>query len=150
MEEQHKQVVSDIKNGKYDVTPGRKIFAEEHVFNDRPLLEALIEYLQSEGGSETLELVLQKPLKPKFESQFKFTIMARLSNSKFPVPEARVSIKLISSFQKAVELLTGKTDETGAFSGSVDLPPGQPGHCAILLSCFSDYGNDEIRAFISE
>lgn len=149
MEEQHKQAVNDIKNGKYDFTPGDPLLSEECVFNDRALEDVLLEYLKEQGDSEVMELVIHEPLKPKFSSQFGFSIVARLCNSKLPVPEAKVSIKLISSFQKAIELMAGKTDDSGAFSGSVELPPGQPGHCAILLSCSSEYGNDELRAFIS-
>ncbi|MCL1893265.1 MAG: hypothetical protein FWG02_03365 [Holophagaceae bacterium] len=149
MEDQHKQIVSDVKSGKYDFTPADQSFAEEKVFNNRPLEDVIVEYLQAEGDKETMEMILKKPLTPKFGTTFTFSIIARLCNSKFPVPEAKVSVKLISSFKKAIELLTGKTDASGGFSASIDLPPSQPGHCAILLSCFSEHGNDEIRAFIS-
>jgi hypothetical protein len=150
MEEQHKNAVIDIKNGKYETTPIYQTPDEDHVFSDRPLEEALIEYLQNEGAIETMELILDGPLTPKFGSLFHFSLTARFCNSKFPIADAKVSVKLISSFKKTVELMIGKTDQHGKFSASIDLPPSQPGNCAIMLSSVSEHGNDEIRAFISE
>jgi len=149
MEEQHKQMVGDIKNGKYDFAPNSQDLAQQSIFNDRPLEEAIIEYLQDEGDIETLELILSKPLLPKFDSAFSFSVQARLCISKHPVSGAQISVRLISNLKTALLLITGKTDDQGVFSASVNLPPSQPGRCAILVSCASEYGNDEIRALIS-
>jgi hypothetical protein len=150
MEEQHKNVVADIKNGKYETTPFSQVTSEGGVFSDRPLEEAIFEYLQNEGAVEALELILARPLAPKYGSSFDFSLTARLCNSKSPIVDAKVSVKLISNFEKPVELMTGKTDQHGKFTASVGLPPSQPGNCAILLSSVSEHGNDEIRAIISE
>jgi hypothetical protein len=62
---------------------------------------------------------------------------------------AEVTLRLVSSLKKATTLLTGRTDAEGTFSGQVDLPPSQPGHCAIVVSCSSDAGSDEFRALIA-
>jgi hypothetical protein len=105
--------------------------------------------LKKDGGFETLELVLQAPLYPKFSSSLTFSMEARLCISQFPIPEADVSIKFVSSITKAFVLMTGKTDSNGKFGATIDLPPSQPGNCAILVSCASEHGNDEIRALIS-
>lgn len=149
MDEQHKTVIRDIKNGKYDTTPADPELAEATVFTDRPLDQAILEYLQQEGDVDTLELVLEEPMRPTFGAQFPFRIRARLCISQNPVAGAEVAVRLVSSLKKATTLLVGKTDAEGVFAGQVDLPPSQPGHCAIVLTCASESGSDELRALIA-
>jgi len=149
MDEQHKTVIRDIKNGKYDTTPADPELAEATVFTDRPLDQAILEYLQQEGDVDTLELVLEEPMRPTFGAQFPFKIRARLCISQNPVAGAEVAVRLVSSLKKATTLLVGKTDAEGVFAGQVELPPSQPGHCAIVLTCASESGSDELRALIA-
>ena len=149
MDDQHKSVIRDIKNGKYDTTPNDPLLAERSVFNDKPLDQAILEYLQAEGDTDTLELVLDEPPTPKFGERFQVRIRARLCVSQNPVAGADVAVRLISSLKKAGTLTTGRTDADGNFSTQVELPPSQPGHCALLISCASEFGNDEIRALIT-
>lgn len=148
MDEQHKAVIRDIKNGKYDTTPAD--LAEKQVFNDRPLDQAILEYLQQEGEVDTLELVVDAPLKPRFGTLFPLVLRARLSHSQNPVPGAEIGIRMVSSLKKAVPLLSGRTDAEGIFRGDVELPGSQPGQCAVVVSCTSDAGNDEIKALVTE
>jgi hypothetical protein len=148
MEEQHKAVIRDIKNGKYDTTPNDPQLAEKSVFNDRPLDQAILEYLAQEGDTDTLELVLEEPLAPTFGTPFPFRIRARLCVSQAPLAGADVTVRIISSLKKAAVIASGRTDPDGLFTGVVDLPPSQPGHCAVVLSCTSEFGNDEVRALI--
>lgn len=148
MDEQHRAIIRDIKNGKYDRGP-QDILDEQRVFNDRPLDQAILEYLQQEGDVDTLELVLDEPLKPIFGSNFHIRIMARLCISQNPVVGADVVIRLVSSLKKTTTLLAGKADKDGVFTGEVELPPSQPGHCALLVSCSSDAGADELRVMIT-
>ncbi len=148
MDEQHKAVIRDIKNGKYDTTPAD--LAEKQVFNDRPLDQAILEYLQQEGEVDTLELVVDAPLKPRFGTLFPLTLRARLSHSQNPVPGAEIGIRMVSSLKKAVPLLSGRTDAEGVFRGDVEIPGSQPGQCAVVVSCTSDAGNDEIKALVTE
>jgi len=149
MEDQHKAVIRDIKNGKYDTTPNDTRLAEQAVFNDRPLDQAILEYLAQEGEVDTLEMVLDEPMAPVFGSPFVFRIRARLSVSQAPLAGADVTVRIISSLKKAGTLATGRTDAEGAFTAKVDLPPSQPGHCAIIIACVSEFGNDEVRALIT-
>jgi len=149
MNEQHKTVIRDIKNGKYDTTPQDPELAEAQVFTDRSLDQAILEYLQQEGDVDTMELVLDEPMRPTFGASFAFRIRARLCISQNPVPGAEVTVRLVSSLKKAIILLTGRTDKEGSFSGQMELPPSQPGHCAIVVSCTSEAGSDEFRALIA-
>ena len=146
MDEQHRAVIRDIKNGKYDQTPPDLL--EQQAFNDRPLDQAILEFLQQEGDVETLELVLDQPLKPAFGETFQVQVRARLCQSQSPVPDAEVTVKLLSSLKKATSLLSGRTDREGRFAGEVQLPPSQPGQCAVLVSCASDQGFDELKAAV--
>ena len=149
MDDQHKSVIRDIKNGKYDTTPIDPEAAEQRVFNDRPLDQAILEYLAHEGDADTLEMVLDQPIRPVFGERFAFSIRARLCASQSPVPGADVTVRLISSFKKTGLLAGGKTDADGFFSAQVDLPPSQPGHCAVVITCASEFGNDEMRALLT-
>lgn len=144
MDEQHRAVIRDIKNGKYDLTPPDLL--EQQAFNDRPLDQAILEFLQQEGDVDTLELVLDQPLKPTFGSLFQVQIRARLCQSQSPVAGAEINIKLVSSLKKATGLLSGRTSSEGLFTGEVQLPPSQPGQCAVVISCTSDQGFDEVKA----
>ena len=144
MDEQHRAVIRDIKNGKYDLTPPDLL--EQQAFNDRPLDQAILEFLQQEGDVDTLELVLDEPMKPAFGNLFRVQIRARLCQSQSPVSGAEVSVKLVSSLKKATGLLSGRTGADGLFTGEVQLPPSQPGQCAVVVSCTSDQGFDELKA----
>lgn len=148
MDEQHKAVIRDIKNGKYDTTPAEGESAEQQVFNDRPLDQAILEYLQQEGDVDTLEMVVEEPMRPTFGSTFPLRVKARLCISQNPVGGAEVTIRMISSLKKATTLLTGKTGPDGTFQGQIEVPPSQPGHCALLVGCSSDAGSDEMRVVI--
>ena len=149
MDEQHRAVIRDIKNGKYDTTPTDPQQAELRVFNDRPLDQAILEYLAHEGDTDTLELVLDQALRPVFGERFRFSVKARLCISHAPVAGAEIQVRLISSMKKASPLAMGRTDAEGRYAGMVDLPGSQPGHCAVVITCSSEAGNDEIRALIT-
>jgi hypothetical protein len=146
MDEQHRAIIRDIKNGKYDLTPPDVL--EHQAFNDRPLDQAILEFLQLEGDVETLELVLDQPMKPTFGALFRVQVKARLCQSQSPVADAEVSVKLVSSLKKATGLLSGRTGPDGLFTGEVQLPPSQPGQCAVVVSCTSDQGFDELKATV--
>jgi len=146
MDEQHRAIIRDIKNGKYDLTPPDVL--EHQAFNDRPLDQAILEFLQMEGDVETLELVLDQPMKPTFGALFRVQVKARLCQSQSPVADAEISVKLVSSLKKATGLLSGRTGSDGLFTGEVQLPPSQPGQCAVVVSCTSDQGFDELKATV--
>src|SRR5512133_331490 len=146
MDEQHRAVIRDIKNGKYDQTPPDLL--EKQAFNERPLDQAILEFLQLEGDVDTLELVLDQPLKPAFGESFQVQVRARLCQSQSPVADAEVSVKLVSSLKKATSLLSGRTGSDGHFTGEVQLPPSQPGQCAVVVSCTCEQGFDELKALV--
>ena len=146
MDEQHKSIIRDIKAGKYDTTPADDL--EKEAFNDRPLDQSILEFLQREGDIETLEMVLDQPMKPVFGQPFPLQFKVRLSRSQAPVSGAEVTVKLVSSLKKAVVLSAGKTDAQGVFASEVELPPSQPGQCALLVTCAGEHGMDEVKAII--
>ena len=146
MDDQHRAVIRDIKNGKYDLTPPDPL--EQQAFNDRPLDQAILEFLQLEGDVDTLELVLDQPMRPAFGSLFKVQVRARLCQSQSPVSDAEIAVKLVSSLKKATGLLSGRTGPDGIFTGEIQLPPSQPGQCAVVVTCSSDQGFDEVKATV--
>ena len=123
MDEQHRAVIRDIKNGKYDLTPPDLL--EQQAFNDRPLDQAILEFLQQEGD-----------------------VLVQLCQSQSPVSGAEVSVKLVSSLKKATGLLSGKTGVDGSYEGEVQLPPSQPGQCAVVVTRISDQGFDEVKTTV--
>jgi len=149
MEEQHKRIVDDVKSGKRGAGADADETDSALVFGGRPLEEAILEHIREEGGIDVLELALQGPLAPRFSSPLALAVKARLCASGAPVPGAEFSVKLVSSLKKLFVLAQGRADREGGFAASVDLPPSQPGNCAILVSCASEYGNDAIEAPIT-
>lgn len=149
MDEQHKGVIREIKNGRYDTTPQDLDHGEERVFNERPLDQAILEYLQQEGEVDTLELILDEALHPAFGRPFRIRFRARLCISQAPVPGAEVTVRLVSSLKKAAVLHTGRTSSDGIFEAQVDLPTSQPGQMAVVVTCVSDAGTDELRSLIT-
>jgi hypothetical protein len=149
MEEQHRRVLDQVRSGKYDVTPDWGKVDCLGIFGGRPLEEAIFEFFQEEGGLDVLELVLPRPLAPKFGSLLTFSAKARLSASRLPVPGAEFSVRLVSNLKKQLILAEGESDSEGNFEVSLRLPASQPGNCTMLVSCASKYGNDEIGAPIT-
>lgn len=146
MDEQHKSIIRDIKAGKYDATPPDDV--EKEAFNDRPVDQAILEFLQKEGDVDTLEMVLDQPLKPLFGTTFPVAFKVRLSRSQAPVAGVEVTVKLVSSLKKAVVLESGRTDAAGVYAAQVQIPPSQPGQCALLVTCAGEQGMDEVKALI--
>jgi hypothetical protein len=149
MEEQHRRVVKYVKMGKYDVTPDWDQMDYQSVFGGRPLEEAVLEYIREEGDLDVLELALSEPLSPRFSSTLTLSVQARLCVRRDPVVGADVSVRLVSSLNRQFVLAEGKTDRDGSFMAYLGLPPSQPGNCAILVSCASEHGSDEIEAPIT-
>lgn len=148
MDEQHRNIIKEIKSGKYD-RGAQEGLDEQQVFNDRPLDQAVLDYLQQEGDVDTLEMVIEEPLRPVFGSTFRLHVKVRLCISHSPVSGADVVVRLVSSLKKAITLQVGRTDTEGVFNGSVEIPPSQPGHCALLVGCSSGSGSDEFRVIIT-
>ena len=147
MDQQHRAVIQGIRNGKYDVTPPDHL--EPTAFNDRTLVEAILDHLAQEGEVDTLELVLDRPLVPAFGAPFRIEIQARLCHSRAPVVDAEVVVKLVSGLRRTTPLAAGRTDAQGRYSGEVALPLSQPGHCAVVISCSSPQGADEWMALVT-
>lgn len=146
MDAQHRAVIQDIRNGKYDVTPPDHL--EPTAFNDRTLVEAILEHLAQEGEVDTLELVLDRPLVPAFGTPFHIEVRARLCHSRAPVADADVAVKLVSGLRRTTPLAAGRTDALGRYAGEVVLPLSQPGHCAVVITCTSPQGADEWQALV--
>ncbi|MCE1228308.1 MAG: hypothetical protein LWX11_02285 [Firmicutes bacterium] len=150
MDEQHRMVIRDIKSGKYDSTPSHGDWTEQQIFNDRPLDQAILEYLQHEGDIDTLELVLEEPLVPLFDHPLSVLLKVRRCISHAPIPDGEITIRLVSSLRKATTLLSGKTDAQGLFQGLLQLPGSEPGQCALAITCSGDGGEDEVRIVVKD
>ena len=87
-------------------------------------------------------------MRPVFGSPFRVQFRARLCQSQAPVAGAEVAVKLVSSLKKATGLLAGRTDAEGRFNGEVQIPPSQPGQCAVVVNCTCDQGFDEVKAVV--
>ena len=148
MDDQHKSVIRDIKNGKYDTTPNDPR-GRARVFNDKPLDQAILEYLPRRATPTPWRWSWTSPWSPGSASCSSSAIRARLCVSQNPVAGAEVTVRVLSSLKKAGTLATGRTDVEGLFSAKVELPPSQPGHCAVLIACTSEFGSDELRALIT-
>lgn len=147
MDAQHQAVIRDIRTGKYDLTPPDHL--EPTAFNDRSLVEAVLEHLAREGEVDTLELVLDRPLAPTFGVSFPVEVQARLCHSRAPVADAEVAVRLVSGLRRTTPLANGRTDDQGRYTTEVLLPVREPGHCAVVITCTSPQGMDEWKALVA-
>jgi hypothetical protein len=87
-------------------------------------------------------LELERGIMARMEEQHKRVVL---------ILSAEVAVKLVSSDQKMVELVFGRT-EAGLFDCSIGLHPIQPKRsrrCSIVVSCVAEYGDDALRASVS-
>lgn len=149
MDEQHKSVIQAVKDGAYDAAHRESTKTiDPPPISDRPLDEAILEFMEREGDVERLELVLEFPLDPVHDAPLRLEMWARLCNSWDPVVGANVTVKVAAGAKRSSVIMSGKTDADGRFFGEATLPPLQPEACSLVVICADEtgtHGRDELR-----
>lgn len=150
IDEQHKQVIYEIKSGKYDLAAAllSDPLTEGLIDSKKSLDQVILEYLASEEEKERMELELKNGSELIEGKSTVLSILAKNSKTGKALKGVNVVIKIISTIKKPVTLHEGKTDKNGMVSVEFTVPEFPDGDAALLIQAFSEFGSDEIKQFL--
>jgi hypothetical protein len=131
LEEQHRRMVLNVRQGRHDPA-GMKAFGAG-VISDRGFEEVVREYLSKEMASETLQVTLENPSRFDPGGRHDFLVAARGELTALPVKGVEVTFSLLTPVEKPLLLAQGRTDAQGLYHGSLDIPPVESGGAAVIL-----------------
>jgi hypothetical protein len=163
MEHQHRMMIKAIHAGKFD--DKIRLFAplgsrdrteEDEVaagfdFNEesgRTLDQVILEYLTSEAEQEQLLLVLEAEVELKAGKVAELQLRTRSSRSGDPIAGAKITVKMISTFEGPQILGSGKTDADGLLELAIEVPAVERGTAALILTAQSDLGQAELKQLL--
>jgi len=153
IEEQHRNVISEIKFGKYDKGGGNVVadpLGGDLIDSRKSLDQVILEYLASEAEKERLVLELKGNTTVVEGTPCTLNIVTKSSTSGEALKGVRIVIKIISTVKKPLTIYDGKTDRVGVLSVEFTVPEFPDGHAALLVQAFSDVGTDELKIFIGK
>ncbi len=148
MEHQHKALIRDIHNGKYD-PEGPKPFGYNLVSN-RSLDEVVHEFLTTELGVDRIVVETEGDVLPVEGQPADLVVRVREESTERPVAGAAVVIKLISTAGKPTELFSGKTDTEGRIHASIDVPQSNEAETAIVCQAEASGANAELKRLVKK
>ena len=163
MEHQHRTMMKAIQAGKFD--DKIRLFVPEKNKPDthpsvpldatnsfdladesgRTLDQVILEYLTSEAEQEQLVLVMEDDIDLAAGSSAIATMRTRSSKSGEPIADAKVSIKMISTFGGPRVLAGGSTDREGLVRLPVEIPLVERGTAALIVTATSPIGQAELK-----
>jgi hypothetical protein len=154
IEEQHRQVITEIRGGKYDKGTAAAAksdpLAEGIIDSKKSLDQVILDYLASEEEKERLLLQIQGAQEFVEGSPCTLTISTRSSNTSQPLKGTKIVVKIISTVKKPINVYEGKTDRNGMLVVEFVIPEFPDGNAALLIQAFSDSGSDEIKQLLKK
>jgi hypothetical protein len=157
IEEQHRNVISEIRGGKYDKdlpggprVPAADPLAEAIVDSKKSLDQVILDYLASEEERERMSLQLQGNQELIEGAPVRLTISTKTSRNAEPLKGSKIIVKIISTVKKPITVYEGKTDKSGMLIVEFVIPEFPDGNAALLIQAFSDYGSDEIKRLLAK
>ena len=146
MESQHQTLIREICNGQFD-PDGPKPFGY-NIITNRSLDQVVLDFLDHEMEVERIRLEMED--QPVFVEGTTPTIRLRAieDDSDRPVVDVPVTIKLISTREKPVELHKGVTDSKGRIEVTVEIPKLEGANAAILCQAEGADTRAEIKQLI--
>jgi hypothetical protein len=146
MEGQHQSLVREIRNGKYD-PEGPKPFGY-NIITNRSLDQVVLDWLSREAGVEPIRLEMDshEPLDAGATSTLRLRVVVEASDR--PVADARITVKLISTLDRARELFSGRTGADGRLEATIDVPALAGANAAILCQAEASGSNAELKRLI--
>jgi hypothetical protein len=150
-EEQHRVMITEIKDGKFEkISLGIDPLSAGIIDSKKTLDQVIMDYLASQQEKERLILELKGTRGFIEGSPSTLTVVAKNSNNDEPVKAARIIVKIISTVKKPITVYEGKTDRNGLLIVEFVVPEFPDGHAALLVQAFSDIGSDEIKDVIQK
>jgi hypothetical protein len=136
LEAQHHRMIMNIRQGKLD-PEGVKPFGAG-IISDRGFEEVVLDYLTTQLGSESFQVVLESPGEFVEGETVEVALAARGEKSSLPVEGAKIILQLISTVEKPAVLAEGKTDRKGILRFSLEVPSVEGGNAALILRASKD------------
>lgn len=153
IEEQHRQMITEIRGGKYDKSLGQKndpLVAEGIIDSKKSLDQVILDYLATEEEKERLILKLQGGQEFLEGAPCSLNISTHSSQNSQPLKGTKIVVKIISTVKKPITVYEGKTDRNGVLMVEFVMPDFPEGNAALLVQAFSEIGSDEIKQLIKK
>ena len=146
MEEQHKGMIRDIQNGKYD-KEAPKPFGH-NIITNRGLDEVVLEFLEQNVRLEQirLELIDEQILHEGTRPTVRLKVVEEGSES--PVEGAALQVRLISTEGDPQELFSGASDADGFLEASFEIPSLPGADTALILAAEAGGQRIELRQIV--
>lgn len=170
MDRQHRLMIAEIRNGHYDEqlqelglvaapeeiepTPLGTTDSDAEAFTvgeevargeGHTLDEIILEYLDSKAEQEHLVLMMEVDREFALGQPAALDFRTKASVSGAPVPQTRISVKMISTVTEPATLASGETDAQGELRLNLDVPDLQRGSSALIVTASSGIGTAEIK-----
>ncbi len=156
MENQHKTIIVAIKKGRFEelVAPkekkeGKVVKVEEEEPSKKSLDEMIKTHMQKAAASDTLELIVPKDIEFFAGGKYSFKVFCRTSITEKPIPNAKVHVKILTTFMGTAELSNGISNEKGEAFLNFEIPAFKHGNAAIvILGISKDFGTGEYKQLV--
>jgi len=130
LESQHRQVMRWIKGGKFD-EGGPPPFGAS-IISKRGFDEVVLEFIQSQSGSEPIEIVPKGDAKPTAGSDFAIHVLIKSAVGAAPTGGAAVSALIRVEGSEPEKIFSDKAGADGLVSGMVGIPAKAKGGSLLL------------------
>ncbi len=131
LEKQHRQLVVEVKLGKFSKAPKKTL--GDQVDNSHSLDEVILDYLASTKGEQSLQLQIlsEEPMQAGAEVTLRALITRGVDHS--PAPGAVLTAELVQEGGTALGLCEGKSDKKGEVILTIPVPADPPKRASIVL-----------------
>jgi len=148
LDSQHRKMMRDVRGGKYD-PEGPPPFGAG-IITERTFDEVVLEFIRSQAGSESLELVFAEPTEPRAGDLLAMSLLVRTDLRNMPVAGAQVTIRAATAGGgRSVNLFEGSSDEAGGVKAGFELPREFAGG-TVVIEARGPLGSDEVTLEIAE
>lgn len=142
LDSQHKKMMRDIRGGKFD-PEGPPPFGAG-IITERTFDELVLEFIRSQAGAESLELVLTEGAAPRAGELLVVNLLVRSEVRNLPVAGAQVAISASAADgRRSVNLFEGTSDDGGRVKAGIELPRDFAGG-KVIIEAKSSLGSDEV------
>lgn len=107
--------------------------------------DIILEYLDSKAEQEHLVLMMEVDREFQLGQPATLDFRTKTSISGEPVPETRISVKMISTVSEPATLASGDTDAHGQLRLGLQVPNLQRGSSALIVTASAAIGTAEIK-----
>ena len=146
MEEQHKTLVREIQNGKFDPDGPKPV--GYNIITNRSLDQVVIDFLSTELVAEPIRLEIENHQVFYGDTSPTVTFRVLSEASGAPVPSIKIAIKLISTAQRPREIFSGSTDVQGKLEATFEIPAAEEDNMAILCQAEAPGYRSELKQLV--